>query len=214
MAPRPGPDSDPLSGVELVLVDGNNLLGSSRLPAGAVIGPIRAAIPAGVRVELFFDGPPRGVTGRLATAFSVRYSGRATADSLILDVVTRQGREHGPAGTWSILVVSDDRELRDAARMAGARSAGAAWLAGRVGSLGEGRTRAGGVPFGRGQATRGGPAGRRGGSRARDSVSPGQGAGSPGTREPGPRPPSTARPKAGTSIGNRRPPRRPDADAC
>jgi hypothetical protein len=202
VSPRAGPAADPLSGVELVLVDGNNLLGSSRLPAGAVIGPIRAAIPAGVRVELVFDGPPRGVTGRLATAFSVRYSGRTSADSVILDVVTRQAREHGPAGTWSILVVSDDRALREAARMAGARSAGTVWLAGRMDSLAHPRARE--------AAGRSGS--RRTGHGRTETARPGRAASSTTGPRPGPMP--VPRPRNGTSIGNGRPPRRPNDEPC
>lgn len=207
MAPRPGPAADPLSGVELVLVDGNNLLGSSRLPAGAVIGPIRAAIPAAVRVELVFDGPPRGITGRLATGFSVRYSGRASADWVILETVTRQAREHGPAATWSILVVSDDRALREAARMAGARSAGAAWLASRIGSIADA---GGGTGAGRGGPGR--RAAGRGGLRRSHQPRSDRPGSPPADR--GAAPMTTPRPRSGTTIGNGRPPRRANDDPC
>jgi hypothetical protein len=142
--PRPADGPDPLAGVELVLIDGNNLLhalGGPRspssaagqpLPQSAIVGRIRGAIPAGVRIELIFDGSPHGVTGRLATAMTVEYSRRATADQLIHDRLARQLREGGPASTWPILVVTDDRELRDGARDRGARSAGTAWLLRRL----------------------------------------------------------------------------------
>jgi hypothetical protein len=142
---------DPLAGVELVLIDGNNLLHALRrspdrarsdrasaaeapppVPASAMIGRIRGAIPAGVRVELIFDGSPSGITGRLATGMSVEYSRRARADDLILDRLTRQLAEHGPASTWSTLAVTDDRELRDGVRNRGGRSAGTAWLLRRL----------------------------------------------------------------------------------
>jgi YacP-like NYN domain len=142
--PRPGDGLDPLAGVELVLIDGNNLLhalgpssagpssGGPPMPQSAIIGRIRGAIPAGVRIELVFDGSPRGVTGRLATGMTVEYSRRATADQLIHDRLARQLAEGGPASTWPILVVTDDRELRDGARDRGARSAGTAWLLRRL----------------------------------------------------------------------------------
>jgi hypothetical protein len=47
----------------------------------------------------------------------------------------------GPAGAWSVLVVSDDREVRDHARRNGARVEGTAWLAARL----EGRAPEGGA---------------------------------------------------------------------
>lgn len=192
---------DPLAGVELVLIDGNNLIGAlavaagdgggggrgagtgdrTRLPPSAVIARIRGAIPGGVRVELVFDGPPRGgVVGRLATGFNVRYAGRISADEVIVDAVSRQSAEHGPASTWSILVVSDDRELREQVRLRGARSAGARWLAGRIGG-----------------------AARSGAGRG------GAGAGGQGTRAAVPG--SRAAARSGTTIGHGRPPRRPSS---
>jgi hypothetical protein len=164
----PGPlDSiDPLAGVELVLIDGNNLLHALRgrgrdgggargpdgasghdrpggasghgrpyeppQPASAIIGRIRSAIPPSVKVELILDGSPSGITGRLATGMSVEYSRRSTADELILDRLSRQLEEGGPASTWPILAVTDDRALRDGVRTRGGRSAGTAWLLRRL----------------------------------------------------------------------------------
>jgi len=147
----PGPlDSiDPLAGVELVLIDGNNLLhalrgrgggafgrpagpGEAPQPASAIIGRIRSAIPPSVKVELILDGSPSGITGRLATGMSVEYSRRSTADELILNRLTRQLDEGGPASTWPILAVTDDRALRDGVRTRGGRSAGTAWLLRRL----------------------------------------------------------------------------------
>ena len=40
----------------------------------------------------------------------------------------------GPDGTAGLLVVTDDRDLRHEARFRGARTAGSAWLLGRLGS--------------------------------------------------------------------------------
>jgi hypothetical protein len=194
---RGGASLDPLAGVELVLIDGNNLVGAltrvgpgprssdrgggpdrggpeRALPPSAVIGRIRGAIPPGVRVELVFDGPPRGgVVGRLATGFNVHYSGRTSADEVIVDAVSRQATEHGPASTWAILVVTDDRDLRDQVRMRGARSAASRWLAGRIAGPG-------GSGAGPGQAR----------------------LDTPGSR---------AAARSGTTIGHGRPPRRPSS---
>jgi hypothetical protein len=180
--------ADPLAGVELVLIDGNNLLHALRgrgregaghggptaapQPASAIIGRIRSAIPPGVKVELILDGSPSGITGRLATGMSVEYSRRSTADELILNRLSRQLDEGGPASTWPILAVTDDRGLRDGVRTRGGRSAGTAWLLRRL----DGTER----PI----------------------------RGRPGTPPP-------ARPRAGTGLGNGRPPgmrRQPRSD--
>jgi hypothetical protein len=175
---------DPLAGVERVFIDGNNLLyalarggrgPAAPAPAGAVIGRLRAAFPPSVVVDLVFDGRPTGgVTGRLATGLRVSYSGRETADRVIDEGVAAQLAADGPAGTWGILVVSDDRGLRESVGAKGARTAGTAWLAGRIGRALEDRP---GTP----SAVR----------RARLKA------------------PAPALPKAGTTIGHRRPPRPP-----
>ncbi|MEZ0240969.1 MAG: hypothetical protein ACAH65_09245 [Chloroflexota bacterium] len=194
-------EADPLAGTELVLIDGTNLLhalgrgsresGTSRpdggappVPPSAVVGRIRGVIPAGVRVELLFDGRTSGVTGRLAAGMSVRYSGRASADSVIVEAVEAQAIERGPASTWSILVVTDDRELRGRVARLGARSAGTTWLLRRLGS---GRDLA--------------PARRGPGDEARGGEGPGQ------RSMPRRGGPGVPRPKAGTTFGHGRPPR-------
>ncbi len=194
--PASAAGTDLLAGVERVFIDGSNLLyalgrgggdtrpntaaGAVPAPVGAIIGRLRAAFPPSVIVELVFDGPARGgVTGRLATGLRVAYSGRATADRLIDEGVAAQLEADGPAGTWGVLVVTDDRGLRDLVRAKGARTAGTAWLANRIGHVMEDR-----------QGRPGPPDTRRGGGRAT---------------------PSAPLPKAGTTIGHRRPPRAPDA---
>ncbi len=152
---------------------------SGPAPMGAVIGRLRAAFPPSVSVELVFDGPSSGgLRGRLATGLNVAYSGRASADSLIVEGVAAQLAVDGPAGTWGILVVTDDRGLRDLVQAKGARVAGTAWLAARVGRITPDTPR----------ATVRGP-----GERSR----------------PRPAQPSAPLPRAGTSIGHRRPPRAP-----
>lgn len=199
--PKPGRRSpppqttpgDPLAGVERAYIDGSNLLfalargarGPDPAPVGAVIGRLRAAFPASVAVDLVFDGPPAGgVTGRLASGLRVSYSGRISADRVIDDGVAAQLAADGPAGTWGILVVTDDRGLRDAVTAKGARTAGTGWLAGRIGRPIEDRP-----------------------GRARGAAGPGR-VGSGGTRGAAPAP----LPKAGTTIGHRRPPRPPSRD--
>jgi hypothetical protein len=129
---------DPLAGTAKLLVDGTNLLhaltrgSAERQPPVAVIGRLRAAIPAETAITLVFDGPPDpGVRGeRIAGGLTVRYSGRRTADEVLLQLVN-------DAATWSesagsVLVVTDDRELRSAIQRRGGRSAGTRWLIGRL----------------------------------------------------------------------------------
>ena len=178
---------DPLANTSRLVVDGTNLLhalskGPERQPPAALIGRLRAIIPAGIAIELVFDGPAeRGLRGeRIASGVRVRYSGARSADSVILTLVEEAGLA-GPEATGEILVVTDDRDLRNRLRVRGARTAGASWLIGRLDrgrlaapSAGNrrapaaGRTdddeRPGWKP-GRGATVKRGPA-RRGGQRA------------------------------------------------
>jgi hypothetical protein len=119
----------------MVVVDGSNLAHalSRRPPVGAgapraaVLGRIRAAIPADVAIELAFDGPPEpGSAVRAASRLTVRYGGRRPADALILE------RIEAEAAGAALLVVTDDAELARAARLRGAATARTAWLIARL----------------------------------------------------------------------------------
>jgi hypothetical protein len=144
MAPMPQPDRDPLAATRRLLVDGTNLLhaitkaagGTGAAPPAALIGRLRGAIPAPVTIELVFDGPAeRGLRNeRIASGVVVRYSGARTADTVILTMVEDVRLLDGADGTATLLVVTDDRDLRHGARLRGARTAGSAWLLGRLGS--------------------------------------------------------------------------------
>jgi hypothetical protein len=137
--------NDPLAGVTRLLVDGTNLLhalsrGPDRQPPAALIGRLRATIPPEAAIELVFDGPPEpGLRGvRIAHGVTVRYSGRFSADAILVtlveDVAVAAGAPTGggsPA-TDAILVVTDDRDLRFALQRRGARTAGTAWLVRRM----------------------------------------------------------------------------------
>lgn len=139
MGSMAAPDRNPLATTERLLVDGTNLLHSlSRAPGGAppaaLIGTLRAVVPGSVAIELVFDGPPeRGLRGeRIASGTSVRYGGPRSADAVILALVDDVRMVDGPDGTAGLLVVTDDRDLKHEARMRGARTAGSAWLLGRL----------------------------------------------------------------------------------
>jgi hypothetical protein len=153
MAPRPaaagaGRGAAAGGGAQRVLIDGRNVqfalaraqsTGSSAagapLPTVALIARLRAAFSPPTEVELIFDGHAGGgPSGRIAPGFSVSYSRHATADSVIGDRVAEALVALGPAGAWSVIVVSNDREVRDHARQNGARVEGTAWLAARLGA--------------------------------------------------------------------------------
>lgn len=137
---RPVSKRDPLQGVSRLLVDGTNLLhalsrGPQRQPAAALIGKIRGAIPLETHITLVFDGPPeRGVRNeRIAQGLTVQYSGRYSADTILITLVADAAMmSESATATDAILVVTDDRDLRFAIRKRGARTAGAAWLLGRL----------------------------------------------------------------------------------
>ena len=140
-----------------LLIDGRNVQralerGSApgSLPTSSLIALLRAAFP-GTELELVLDGHARGSpVGKVAPGFSVAYSRHATADQVIGDRVVEALRQLGPAGTWSVTVVSDDREVRDHALRNGARVEGTGWLVDRLAALG-GR----GTGIGHGRAPRG-----------------------------------------------------------
>ncbi|HET9519577.1 MAG TPA: NYN domain-containing protein [Candidatus Limnocylindrales bacterium] len=137
---RPVSRRNPLEGVTQLLVDGTNLLhaisrGPDRLPQAAVIGRLRGVIPPETKIVLVFDGPAdRGVRGeRIAAGVTVQYGGRHSADTILVTLVEDAAMmSESATATDAILVVTDDRALRVALRKRGARTAGTAWLVGRL----------------------------------------------------------------------------------
>jgi hypothetical protein len=103
-------------------------------PAATLVGRMRGIVPAPIAIELVFDGPPeRGLRGeRIAAGTLVRYGGPRSADAVILALIDEVRLVDGPNGTAGLLVVTDDRDLKYEARMRGARTAGSAWLLGRL----------------------------------------------------------------------------------
>jgi hypothetical protein len=123
----------PLDDTDRLIVDGSNLLhrlGGPDAPPATVIARLRAAVPVAVAVELIFDGVGHGVIGRVAQNMRVRHSGRRTGDEAILELVGDGLGE--PLAAARTLVVTDDRDLRTALAARGARTAGVAWLLGRM----------------------------------------------------------------------------------
>jgi hypothetical protein len=139
-----GPRAAASGAAPRIVIDGRNVqhalarAGSggagAALPTVALIARLRAAFAPPTEVELVLDGHAGGgPSGRLAPGFSVSYSRHATADEVIGDRVGEALLALGPAGAWSVIVVTDDREVRDHARRHGARVEGTAWLAEQLG---------------------------------------------------------------------------------
>jgi hypothetical protein len=103
-------------------------------PQAALIGRLRAIVPAYIGIELVFDGAPdSGMRGeRIASGLIVRHAGRRSADELLLSLVDETRATAGSAAAGALLVVSDDHALRASLRAKGARTAGSAWLLGRL----------------------------------------------------------------------------------
>ena len=138
MSPRPRADAE-LDHVELVLVDGNNLLhavrGSHDRGGMAWLLPRLAdRLPVGIRVIVVVDGHPSpGLSDRrpVARGVTVRHSGSASADDVIVGLLeTRPYAERVRS-----LVISSDRELRDRARRAGVPSRPVDWLVRTISGL-------------------------------------------------------------------------------
>jgi len=142
--PSPRPGRSPLEGTERLVVDGTNLLyriapASSRsssapsAPPAAIVGRLRAAIPAAISIDLVFDGAGHGVFGRVAQGMVVRYSGHRTADDVILDLASEAALARaGRATADRVLVVTNDRDLRTKLHAKGARTVPLQWLLERL----------------------------------------------------------------------------------
>ncbi len=89
--------------------------------------------PSTITIDLVFDGVGHGVYGRLAQKMVVRYSGRRAADDTILDLVSEATMHGGgPAAADRVLVVTNDRGLRDHLAAKGARTAPLQWFIGKL----------------------------------------------------------------------------------
>ena len=149
------------AGVTRVLIDGRNVQralqrGSTQgsLPTATLVAQLRAAFAPPIEVELILDGHAGPTpTGRIAPGFSVVFSRGTTADHVIGQRVIEVFRELGPVDADTVLVVSDDREVRGQARANGVRVQGTAWLAGHLGAA-DAAHRARGASIGQGRAPR------------------------------------------------------------
>jgi hypothetical protein len=123
----------PLDGIDVVLIDGNNLLhrqsgGTGDAAVRGLLVDLQRKLPAGVRAVVVLDGHPAPGTPRqqrISAALEVRQAGSQSADDAIVAEITGQ--------PWSsrarTIVVTDDRALSDRSRTAGALTRRLDWLA-------------------------------------------------------------------------------------
>ncbi len=135
----PAPRTSPFEGTDRLIIDGTNMLyrlgaaAGGPAPASAIVGRIRGAVPATITIDLVFDGVGHGVYGRLAQKMTVRYSGRRSGDDTILDLVSEAAMQaRGAVTTDRVLVVTNDRGLRDLLAAKGARTVPLQWLIGKL----------------------------------------------------------------------------------
>jgi hypothetical protein len=128
-----------LAGVDLLLIDGNNLLhrfsgaaheGQQRL----LLARLRGTLPADVRTILMLDGHAASRSGRherIAAHLEVRHSGSRSADDALLELVEGQP----PLARAGAVVVTDDRALTERVRTAGGRTQRLDWLIAMIGGV-------------------------------------------------------------------------------
>jgi hypothetical protein len=122
--------------VQHALARGSGAAAGATVPTFALVARLRAAFAPPTEVELILDGHAGGgPRGRISPGFTVTFSRHATADEVIGERVADALLGLGPAGAWSVIVVTDDREVRDHARRNGARVEGTAWLVERLGPV-------------------------------------------------------------------------------
>lgn len=122
----------PLDDVELLIVDGNNLLHrtSGGVEHGALrslLAQLRGVLEPPTQAILMLDGHPAPgspARQRVSGSLEVRHSGSTSADDAIVQVLTARPY----AARARTLVVSDDRSLVERSRSAGGRTQRLEWL--------------------------------------------------------------------------------------
>lgn len=171
-ATQPGPlRTDSPFGATRILIDGRNVQRAlergatpGSMPTATLVARLRAAFAPPTEVELILDGHAGPTpTGRIAAGFSVVFGRGVSADHVIGERVVEAFRALGPVDSDSVLVVSDDREVRAQALRNGCRVQGTAWLAGHLAARAA-ADGARGASIGHGRA----PRAPRGGGTSRD----------------------------------------------
>ncbi|MGH2408010.1 MAG: hypothetical protein ACRDF7_08040 [Candidatus Limnocylindrales bacterium] len=118
--------------VELLLIDGNNLLhrtagGPGEAGARILLARLRAVMPVHMEAVVVLDGPPdpgAPMREQASRHLQIRHAGRLSADDVIVGLVADRSFVQRPRTT----VVSDDRALRDRVTRIGGLARRLAWL--------------------------------------------------------------------------------------
>jgi hypothetical protein len=121
----------PFAAIEVLLIDGNNLLHRTAGSAGegalrGLLPRLSAVIPSTVSCIVMLDGfaaPGGGRAERVRPGLEIRHSGPISADDALLYLLRDAAR-----GRAMTTVVSDDRALRDRVRALGVHTERLAWL--------------------------------------------------------------------------------------
>lgn len=124
----------PLADVDLLLIDGNNLLHRTTggVESGAVRGlvtQLRAALPGHLSTIIMLDGHAAAGTSSMERAgrgLEIRRAGAQSADDALVELATAQPFDRRAR----TLVVTDDRSLTERVRAVGGRTQRLDWLAG------------------------------------------------------------------------------------
>jgi hypothetical protein len=161
-ATQPGPlRGDSPFGATRIIIDGRNVqralergAAPGSLPTSILVARLRAAFAPPTEVELILDGHAGPTpTGRIAPGFSVVFGRGVSADHVIAERVVEAFRALGPVEADTVMVVSDDREVRAQALRNGLRVQGTAWLAGHLAARAAAPTKPG-ASIGHGRAPR------------------------------------------------------------
>jgi hypothetical protein len=124
----------PLADVELLLIDGNNLLHRTTggVEPGAVRGLVtrlRAALPGQLATIIVLDGhaePGKSTVERAGGGLQIRRAGAQSADDALVELASAQPFDRRAR----TLIVTDDRSLTERVRAIGGRTQRLAWLEG------------------------------------------------------------------------------------
>jgi hypothetical protein len=124
----------PFAAIEVLLIDGNNLLHRLSGSAGegaqrGLLPRLASVIPLNINTTVMLDGYAAMGSGRvqkIRNGLEVRHAGSHTADDALFNIV-----RDTPIGSRAMTtVVTDDRALTERIRHLGAHTARLAWLEG------------------------------------------------------------------------------------
>lgn len=124
----------PFAAIEVLLIDGNNLLHRTAGSAGesalrGLLPRLAAVIPASISTTVMLDGHAAMGSGRvqkIRNGLEVRHAGSHTADDALFNIV-----RDTPTGSRAMTtIVTDDRALTERIRHLGAHTQRLAWLEG------------------------------------------------------------------------------------